>query len=165
MKKVFVIEGRSLVKLIKKSCGRCKFLNKRTIEAAMGPVPESSLTVAPAFYHTQLDLSGPYKAFSPLHKRTTVKVWLVVYCCCSTSAVMINIMDDYATTTFIQSFMRFASRYGFPRKVFIDEGSQLVKGTQDMRLSYTDIKSTLHKERSINFQTCPVGGHNMNCYC
>jgi len=75
---------------------------------------------------------------------------------------MINIMDGYATTTFIQSFVRFASRYGFPRKVFIDEGSQLVKGTQDMRLSYTDIKSTLHKERSINFQTCPVGGHNMN---
>jgi len=74
MKKVFVIEGRSLVKLIKKSCGRCKFLNKRTIKAAMGPVPESSLTVAPAFYHTQLDLSGPYKAFSPLHKRNTVKV-------------------------------------------------------------------------------------------
>ena len=68
MKKAFIIEGRSLVKLIKNSCKRCKYLNKRTVEAVMGPVPDSSLTIAPAFYHTQLDLSGPYKAFSP-HKK------------------------------------------------------------------------------------------------
>lgn len=162
LKKVFVIEGRSLVKLIKKSCQRCKVLNKRTLAAVMGPVPESSLTVAPAFYHTQLDLSGPYKAFSPLHKRTTVKIWLVVYCCCSTSAVMINVMDDYTTASFVQSFIRFSSRYGFPKKVFIDEGSQLVKGVKDMKLCYSDIKSKLHKERNVEFQTCPVGAHNMN---
>ena len=49
-----------------------------TIAPALGPVPDSSLTIAPAFYHTQLDLSGPYKAYSPRHKRTTVKIWLVV---------------------------------------------------------------------------------------
>lgn len=128
----------------------------------MGPVPDSSLTIAPAFYHVQLDLSGPFKAFSPINKRTTVKIWLVIYCCCATSAIFINVMDDYSATAFIQSFIRFSSRYGFPKKAFCDEGSQLLKGSKDMRLTFTDIKSRLYKERNIEFETCPVGAHNFN---
>ena len=128
----------------------------------MGPIPPSSLTVAPAFYNSQIDLSGPYQSFSPSHKRTTVKIWLVVYCCCSTSAVMINVMDDYSSSAFIQAFTRFSTRYGFPKKVFCDEGSQLVKATKSVKLNYTDIKSRMFKERSVEFETCPVGGHNVN---
>ena len=162
LKKVFIIEGRSLVKMIKKSCAKCRYINKKTIEAIMGPLPKTSFTIAPAFYSTQLDLSGPYKSYSPAHKRTTVKVWLVVYCCCSTSAVMINVMDDYSSPAFIQAFTRFSARHGFPKKVFCDEGSQLIKGTKDMTLSYTNIKSRLFKEQNVDFQTCPVGGHNVN---
>ena len=162
MKKAFVIEGRSLVKIIKKSCYQCRLLKKHAIEAAMGPIPNSSLTIAPAFYHSQVDLSGPYKAYSPQHKRTTVKIWLAVYCCCVTSAIVINVMDDYSTTAFLQSFIRFSTRYGFPSKVFCDEGSQLVKGTKEMMLNFNDIKFKLHKERGITMQTCPVGAHNMH---
>ncbi|XP_066920590.1 uncharacterized protein [Clytia hemisphaerica] len=161
MKKTYIIEGRSLVKLIKKSCQRCRFLNKRTIEAAMGPLPEACITIAPSFYNTQFDLSVPYKAYSPLHKRSTIKVWLVVYCCCVTSAIFINVMDDYSSTAFIQSFTRFASRYGFPNQVYCDEGTQLVKGSKDMRFNFKDIQSKLHKDH-VTFQTCPVGAHNMN---
>ena len=162
MKKTFVIDGRILVKMIKKSCHRCRILKKHAIEAAMGPVPNSSITIAPAFYHTQVDLSGPYKAFSPQHKRTTVKIWLTVYCCCVTSATYINIMDDCSTTAFLQSFNRFATRYGFPSKVFCDEGTQLVKGTKDMLLNFNDIKFRLHSEKRISMETCPVGAHNMH---
>ena len=69
MKKVYIIEGRSLVKSI----------------CPMGPIPDCNLTVAPAFYSSQVDLSGPYSAYSPLHKRTTMKIWLAIFCCCSTS--------------------------------------------------------------------------------
>jgi len=64
LKKVFIIEGRALIKLIRRSCERCRHLAKQTIEVIMGPVPNSSLTIAPAFYNSQVDLSGPYKAFS-----------------------------------------------------------------------------------------------------
>ena len=162
LKKTFIIEGRSLLKLVKRSCERCRYLNKRTVDVAMGPVPGPTLTIAPAFFHTQIDLSGPYKAYSPHNKRTTLKVWLVVYCCCSTSAVVINIMDDYSTSSFIQSFMRLACQVGFPKKLFCDEGSQLIKGCQSMKLNFSDIKYQLHKQKSVEFQVCPVGGHNMN---
>ena len=38
LKYAFVIEGRELIKKIKNSCQRCRYLAKRTIEVAMGPI-------------------------------------------------------------------------------------------------------------------------------
>ena len=46
--------------------------------------------------------------------------------------------------------------------MLIDEGSQLGKGCESMRLTFTDIKNKLHKDLMVTFDTCPVGGHNYN---
>jgi len=156
--KSYIIEGRQLIK----SCERCSYLAKRTVEMAMGPTSAYNLTIAPAFYYSQLDLSGPYQSYSPQHKRTTVKIWLIVFCCCSTSAVDIKVMDDYSTTSFIQAFTRFACDHGFPKRLLSDESSQLIKGCNEMKLSFTDIKAQLIKNSSVEFEVCPVQGHNMH---
>eukprot|EP00794_Sanderia_malayensis_P002418 gene2418-biopygen1304 len=78
LKKCFIINGRNLIKQIKRSCHRCRFHEKRTVEMAMGPVSACNLMITPAFYFTQLDLSGPYMSYSPQLKRTTIKIWLIV---------------------------------------------------------------------------------------
>ena len=90
MKKIYIIEGCALVKLIRR-CQGCRYLMKKTVEATIGPIPDCNLTVAPAFYMSQVDLSGPYSVYSPLPKCTTMKIWLAIFCCCSTSAVSIKI--------------------------------------------------------------------------
>ena len=43
-----------------------------------------------------------------------------------------------------------------------DEGSQLGKGCKEMQLNFCDIKYRLNTEYGIEFETCPVGGHNMH---
>ena len=161
LKKCHIINGRKLMKSIKRSCHRCRFLEKRTVEIAMGPVSSFNITIAPAFYYTQLDLSGPYSSYSPQHKRTVVKIWLLVFCCCSTSAVKIKSMDDYTTTSFIQATTRFAADHGFPKRIMCDEGSQLIKGCKEMKLNLLDLQHQLSRSR-VDFQVCPVQGHNMN---
>ena len=40
-----------------------------------------------------------------------------------------------------------------------DEGSQLVKVCQDMKLSFTDIQNKLNAEDGVEFKTCTVGAH------
>ncbi|XP_066922616.1 uncharacterized protein [Clytia hemisphaerica] len=45
-------------------------------------------------------------------------------------------MEDYSTSSFLQSFTRFSGQVGYPHKLLTDEGGQLVKAF------------------------CPVGGHN-----
>ena len=162
LKIAFIIEGRSVVKTVPKSCERCRYLVKKTIAAEMGPVSNHNLMIAPAFYVTQVDLSGPYKAYSPHNKRSTVKIWLIVFCCCTTSTVSIRCMEDYGTSAFLQAFVRLASEVGFPKTILCDEGSQLVKGCDDMKITFTDLANKLTRDVNVNFEVCPVGGHNMH---
>ena len=156
----YILEGRSLVKMVRKSCQRCRYLMKRAVDVAMGPISKHNLTIAPAFYAAQVDLCGPFDSYSPHHKRTTVKIWLLIFVCATTSTTNIKIMDDYSTQSFILGFTRFSCEVGYPKTLLCDAGSQLIKGCQDMRFSYLDIKHRLFMDHQIEFEVCSVGAHN-----
>ena len=51
----------------------------KPIYVEMNPVSSYNMTVAPAFYGTQVDMCGPLKAYSLHDKRTTIKIWLVAF--------------------------------------------------------------------------------------
>ena len=155
-KLVFIIGGRGLLKLIKDSCARCRFLHKREVEVAMGPKHESNLCIAPAFYNTQVDICGSFDSYSNVNKRAKVKIWLVVFCCSTTGATDCKVMEDYSTGSFILAFIRFACRYGYPNSLYPDLGSQLIKGCNDMVLSFSTIKYKLEVQFGVQFFTCPV---------
>ena len=106
------MHGRDVVKKVKKNCERCRYLRNKAINNEMGPASSHSLRIAPAFYATQVDLCGPFKAYSPHNKRTTIKIWLAVYCCMSTSTIVIKVKEDYSITAFIKSFVRFSCEAG-----------------------------------------------------
>ena len=135
-----ILEGRELVRKISKACERCRFLRKKTIEVAMGPVSEHQLRIAPTFYVTQVDLAGTFKAYSPHNKRTTIKVYIAVFCCVATGTVSLKTMEDYSTEAFVQSFIRLSCDVGYPKLMLTDEGSQLVKGCETMALNFSDIR-------------------------
>ena len=162
LKTAYIIFGREVVKKIRINCERCRYLRKKVLDVEMGPVSKYNLMIAPAFYATQTDICGPFMAYSSHHKRITIKIWLIVYCCMSTSTTNIKVMDDYSTQAFIQSFVRFSCEVGYPKYMMVDEGSQLVKGCEDMRLSFIDIRGQLNRDIMIDFDSCPVGGHNFN---
>ena len=156
------MQGRDLVKKVKKNCERCRYLRMKAINIEMGPVLTQNVRIAPSFYATQVHLCGLFKAYSPHNKRTTIKIWLAVYCCIFTSATLIKVMEDYSTTAFIQSFVRFSCEVGYPKFLSVEEGSQLVKGFESMKLTYTDINYKLYKDSMVEFDTCPVEGRNCN---
>ena len=157
-----VIGGKSLVRQFRKECTWCKILNKKAIEVAMGPVSDKNLCIAPPFYMSQVDIFGPFSSYSSANKRATIKMWFVIFCCCTTGAVDIKIMEDYSTDSFILAFVRFSCKVGFPKKLLPDAGSKLVKGCQTMSLKFTDIGHKLHQEYGVQFETCPVGAHYMH---
>ena len=162
LKKMYIIDGRSLVKLIKHACQRCRYLTKKALAVLMGPISKHMLSIAPAFYICQLDLAGPFVAYSSHNKRTTIKVWLLVVCCTTTSATNIKSMESSSTCAFLQAFTRFACAVGYPKRVLADSGSQLVKGCETMEISFRDIQQQLHQKVKVELEVCPVGGHNMH---
>ena len=92
-----IIESRALVQKFRLDCARCRALNKKAIDVAMGPKSCENLTIAPAFYNCQVDICGPNNAYSNANKRATVKVWFVIFCCCVTGAIDIKVTEDYST--------------------------------------------------------------------
>ena len=162
LKKTYIVEVHSVVKSIKRLCQMCRYVEEKTIGIIMGPVSEYSLKIASAFYITQVDLTGPFKAYSKHNKRATLKIWLVVFCCATTTTINIKVMEDYSTTAFIQTFTRFSCEVAYPKKLLPDEGSQLIKGCTSMKPDIRDIKSRLSQNVKIDFETCPVGGNSMH---
>ena len=158
----YILGGKELVRSFIKDCARCRYLAKRTVDVVMGPISDYNLMLAPAFYVSQIDLFGPVKAYSVHNKRSTVSVYFLIFCCCTTGAINVKAMEDYTTSSFIFGFIRFSSQVGYPKVLLPDEGSQLVKGCKDMQLCYVDIRQRLHVEFNVDFEPCPVGGQNMH---
>ena len=73
---------------------KCKILEKKAVKVAMGPIHDVNFTIAPTFYYSQVDICGPFSAYSNANKRATIKIWIVVFCCCVTSAVDCHLMED-----------------------------------------------------------------------
>ena len=108
----------------------------------MGPVSKVNITLAPAFYNSQVDLFGPFKAYLVHNKRPTVRIWFLIFCCCTTGAVNIKVMENYSTSTFLLGFIRFSCSVGYPNILLPDEGSQLLKGYKEMQLNFLMTLST-----------------------
>ena len=162
LKYVYIHEGRELVKRIKKNCERCRFLERKTIDVVMGPLSQHHINIAPAFYTSQVDLAGPFKCYSNVNKRATVKIWLTIFCCAATVTTSIKVMEDYSSPAFIQAFIRFSCEFGYPKLLVIDGGSQLVSTSDNIKLNFTDLQNKLHRDMSVDSEVVPVGGHNMN---
>ena len=158
----YIIGGRDLVKSIKNECIKCRILEKRKLKVIMGPIQDVNLCIAPPFYNCQVDLCGPFNAYSIANKRATIKIWFVVFCCCTTSAVDCRTMEDYSTDSFLLSFIRFSCRYGYPKQLLPDAGSQLLKGCKDAIISFSSLQHMLSTEYGVDFTACPVGAHYMH---
>ena len=71
-------------------------------------------------------------------------------------------MEDYSADAFVLAFIRFSCRYGYPKQLLPDEGSQLVKGCKGMVISFSSLQHKFNVEYGVNFKVCPVGTHYMH---
>ena len=111
------------------------------------------LTLAPAFFSAQVDIAGPFYA---IVRRTSIKVWALVLVCISTTATSITAMECYDTKSFVKALLRHSARYGYPKYLLPDHGSQLVKGCSDAKFSFFDLQKTLHTSQSFEVRISAV---------
>lgn len=158
----FILHGRSLAIEVREACIWCRRYKAKMVEVELGKFHQTRLTIAPAFYNCQVDLFGPLSARCEHNHRSTVKVWGVVFKCPATLAVAVFTMQAYNTAAFTQAYTRFSSRYGHPAKLYIDAGSQLVKGCKELQYSVVDLTKGVVGQFAVgvDFETCPVGAHN-----
>ena len=158
----FTIRGRELAQEIRETCSFCKRYKAKLVEVEMGKIHEARLTIAPPFTLCQVDLFGPLEARCEHNHRAVVKVWGVVFKDPASGAVFVHAMAKCDTSAFVQAYTRFAARFCHPKKLYPDEGSQLLKACAEMQISWVDVSYTLNSQFQVGveFSPCPVGGHN-----
>ena len=146
---VWIINGRRLAKVIGNNCFRCKLLNKRLEKQVMAPLPESRVPPAPVFDSTAVDLFGPLEIRDTVKKRTTKKCWGVIFCCTVTSAIHLEVAEDYSCDSFLLCLRRFCNLRGTPKRFQSDPGSQLMAAATVMaKWDFGKIHEWLSKKRS-----------------
>ena len=124
---------QKLVKSIRYRCVICKKLNKELTSQIMSELPEERLKPSPPWYHTGLDLFGPFIIRGEVQKRVRGKAYGVIFNCMSTRAVHADVADNYSTDAFMKVLRKFISLRGCPTKLFSDEGSQLVAANKMLK--------------------------------
>ena len=159
-----IIGGRDLANEIRDKCAFCRRYKRKLLQVELGQVHRNRLTVAPAFTICQVDILGPLQAACEHnYHRSTVEIYGLVFKCTATCAVAVHVMGDYSASSVLMAYTRFASRYGHPSLLYIDQGSQLVKAAKEMERNIMDLTDPISTrfEVGIEYHTGPVGAHHV----
>ena len=137
--KYWVPGARKLIKNVKSRCVICRRIQRVCETQCMGSLPEERLKPAPPFYNTSLDLFGPFYVKAPVKRRTELKVYGIIFTCMVCRAVYLDIAEGYDTNNFLKTFRRFVSVRGFPKIVYSDRGTQLVKANKELTGGIVDL--------------------------
>lgn len=130
----WVPRARRLIKTVKSKCVVCRKLNKVIVGQNMGGTISERLKPANPFYHTSLDLFGPFAVRDTVKRRSFGKAYGVIFNCLVTRAVYIDLADGYDTKSFLTVFKRFVSIRGYPKTIRCDWGTQLIAASKELKV-------------------------------
>ena len=108
------------------------------------PLPAFRVREAPPFTSTGVDFAGPLYVKNPGGIQS--KVWIVLYTCCVTRAIHLDLVPDMSASTFIRSFKRFSSRRGLPALMISDNGKAFEAAAKVIK----DVVHSPQKSRDIS---------------
>lgn len=123
------------------SCTLCKKLKAKRIEQMMGQMPPERLMPSPPFDSLVLDLFGPYLIRGEVQKRSSSKVWGIIFIDLVSRAAHIEVTCGYDTKSFLLGLRRFSAIRGWPSTIFSDPGTQLVGASNEIKAAWDAIES------------------------
>ena len=166
---VSIMQGAALYRELGQNCPRCAIKRKRYIEAAFGPIKENQLAIAPPFWFCQMDLFGPVDVFVPGFERETrnrrvlkSKCWIMVSVCPTTKLVNIQVVEQSSAAGIVSGVIRLGCEVGLPAKMFIDQDRASMCGLSNAEYDVRNLQLTLERKYGMEFEVCPVQGHNMH---
>ena len=144
-----------MVPQIIKSCANCKiYFSQKYHVPSSPPLPEFRVSDVDPFKFIGVDMTGHY--FVKVGTET-VKRFIILFACCFSRAIHVEIAEDASAEAFARCFLRFVARRGSPKLLVSDNGSNLVHFSKDLlsisNASFT--KDLLIKER-VEWQFIPV---------
>lgn len=150
----WIVRGRQFVKKITSRCTVCRRYEGCGFKIPPQPdPPEFRLSWKPAFTYVGVDYAGPLYIKEP-NCSTTKKVYILLFMCCSTRAVHLELATDLSAV-FIRCLWRFTAKRGVP-----DIIKSAAKALQKV-FSYPSVKRFLANRRiswKFNMDRAPWWG-------
>ncbi len=128
-KRFHVINGRKMIAALIKDCIKCKIIRKKTLNQAMKNHSSLRLTFAPAFFIVMIDLAQDFLTKTRFQSRgkDTMRCPALVIVCVVTGSTNVLMCENWSTQSVILALTRHSNRYGAPKILIVDQGSQLKK--------------------------------------
>ena len=115
----WVPQGRQQVKKIVRKSVRCKHIQGRPYTSApVGDLPAFRVQEAPPFTNVGIDFAGPL--FYKTEQGEMKKCYIILYVCCTSRALRLDLVEDLTGQTFIRSLRRYIARRGTPAIINTD---------------------------------------------
>jgi hypothetical protein len=97
-----------------------------------------------------------------VNKRTTRKVWGVIFVCTATSLTHVEIAESYSTEAFLLALRRFMALYGAPKRFQSDQGTQLVAASKQVKAwDWSKVRQQADGV-GAEWHVVPTGGQHYN---
>ena len=87
---------------------------------------------------------------------------VLIFACPVTRLINLQVMEKKDSSGVVDGITRLACEVGIPKLVLMDKDATFVKALSEMEFVYQDAAFQLNRELGIEFQTCPVSGHNQH---
>lgn len=145
----WIIRGRQFVKKTLASCTVCRRYEGRGYRVPpQADLPEFRLSQKPAFTYVGVDYAGPLYIKNSNYSELQ-KVYVLLFTCCSTRAVHLELATDLSADVFIRCLRRFTARRGIPEITVSDNAKTFKAAAKVLRkvFSYPSVKRFLAGRR------------------
>ena len=147
------ISGLSrLSKAVTKNCTHCaKSIKQLPIKMDQAPLHYTRLPLSKgcAFSEIGIDMAGPFYVKRG-RGRAVGKCFILLFSCCWTRALNVEVMDSASTESCVFAFLRHCNVYGFPQYVNSDRGTNLTGMDRHYKEQWEVVEKELSRQ-SLNW--------------
>ncbi|KAI2644797.1 Paraneoplastic antigen-like protein 5 [Labeo rohita] len=136
---LWILGGKSLINSVLHKCITCRKLRGKFEEQYMADLPSERLKVCPPFTYVGLDVFGPWSVTSRRTRggQAENKRWAIMFCCMSSRAVHIEIIESMDTSSCINALRRFFALRGSAKQLHSDCGTNFIGACKELGMDKT----------------------------
>lgn len=136
---LWILGGKSLINSVLHKCITCRKLCAKLEEQHSADLPSERLKVRPTFTYVGLDVFGPWSVTSRRTRggQAESKRWAIMFCCMSSRAVHIEIIESMDTPSCINALRRFFALRGPAKQLRSDCGTNFIGACKELGMDKT----------------------------
>jgi hypothetical protein len=131
---LWILGGKALINSVLHKCITCRKLRGKLEEQRMADLPSERLKTCPPFTYVGLDVFGPWCVTTRRTRggQAESKRWAIMFCCMSSRAVHLEVIESMDTSSCINALRRFFALRGPAKQLRSDCGSNFIGACKEL---------------------------------